>query len=78
VGFLAAAAVEGTLVALDKPDTRSWTTLPDRVFIARSRLPAGAHQVVVEVAGPGGRETHTTDVTVPEGGFVVLDVTTLR
>ena len=78
VGFLAAAAVEGTLVALDKPDTRSWTTLPDRVFIARSRLPAGAHQVVIDVAGPGGRETHTTDVTVPEGGFVVLDVTTLR
>lgn len=78
VGFLAAAAVEGTLVALDKPDTRSWSTLPDRVFIARSRLPAGAHSVVVEVAGPGGRETHTTDVTVPEGGFVVLDVTTLR
>lgn len=78
VGFLAAAAVEGTLVALDKPDTRSWSTLPDRVFIARSRLPAGAHTVVVEVAGPGGRETHTTDVTVPESGFVVLDVTTLR
>lgn len=78
VGFLAAAAVEGTLVALDKPDTRSWSTLPDRVFIARSRLPAGAHSVAVEVAGPGGRETHTTDVTVPEGGFVVLDVTTLR
>lgn len=78
VGFLAAAAVEGTLVALDKPDTRSWSTLPDRVFIARSRLPAGAHSVVVEVAGPGGRELHTTDVTVPDGGFVVLDVTTLR
>ena len=78
VVFLAAAAVEGTLVALDKPDTRSWTTLPDRVYIARSRLPAGAHQIVVDLAGPGGRETHTTDVTVPEGGFVVLDVTTLR
>lgn len=78
VGFLAAAALEGTLVALDKPDTRSWTTLPDRVYVARSRLPAGAHTVVVEAAGPGGRETRTFDVTVPEGGFVVLDVTTLR
>jgi len=78
VGFLAAAALEGTLVALDKPDTRSWTTLPDRVFVARTRLPAGAHTVVVEVSGPGGRETHTTDVSVPQGGFVVLDVTTLR
>lgn len=78
VGFLAAAAVEGTLVALDKPDTRSWTTLPDRVYVARSPVPAGAHTVVVEAAGPGGRETRTFDVTVPKGGFVVLDVTTLR
>ncbi|MGH1345220.1 MAG: hypothetical protein ACRBN8_26900 [Nannocystales bacterium] len=78
VGFLAAAALEGTLVALDKPDTRSWTTLPDRVYVARSRVPAGAHTVVVEAAGPGGRETRTFDVTVPQGGFVVLDVTTLR
>ncbi len=78
VGFLAAAALEGTLVALDKPDTRSWTTLPDRVFVARSRLPAGAHSVAVEVAGPGGREIRTFEVTVPQGGFVVLDVTTLR
>lgn len=78
VGFLAAAALEGTLVALDKPDTRSWTTLPDRVYVARSRLPAGAHTVVVEAAGPGGRETRTFDVNVPEGGFLVLDVTTLR
>lgn len=78
VGFLAAAALEGTLVALDKPDTRSWTTLPDRVYVARSRVPAGAHTVVVEAAGPGGRETRTFDVTIPKGGFVVLDVTTLR
>ncbi|MEM6294309.1 MAG: hypothetical protein AAGA54_23750 [Myxococcota bacterium] len=78
VGFLAAAAVEGTLVALDKPDTRSWTTLPDRVFIGRSRVPAGAHKVRVDIAGNGGREQRTYDVTVPEGGFVVLDVTTLR
>ncbi len=78
VGFLAAAAVEGTLVALDKPDTRSWTTLPDRVFIARTRVPAGAHSVEVDISGPGGRERRVTDVVVPKGGFVVLDVTTLR
>ncbi len=78
VGFLAAAALEGTLVALDKPDTRSWTTLPSRVFVARTRVPAGAHSVNVEVSGAGGREVRSVDVTVPTGGFVVLDVTTLR
>ncbi len=78
VGFLAAAAVEGTLVALDKPDTRSWTTLPDRVYVARTQVPAGSHSIDIEISGPGGREHRVTDVTVPQGGFVVLDVTTLR
>jgi hypothetical protein len=78
VGFLAAAAVEGTLVALDKPDTRSWTTLPAQVYIARAEVLPGAHRVIVTVSGPRGSQTHTTDVKVPAGGFVVLDVTTLR
>ena len=78
IGFLAAAAIEGTLVALDKPDTRSWTTLPARVHVARATVPAGKHRVVVTVRGPGGWETRTTQVSVPAGGFAVVDVTTLR
>ncbi|MEX1362348.1 MAG: hypothetical protein AB1Z98_04435 [Nannocystaceae bacterium] len=78
VGFLAAAAIEGTLVALDKPDTRSWSTLPDRVHIGRAVVPPGAHTVEVTVFGPGGKERHTTEVQVQEGGFTVVDVTTLR
>jgi hypothetical protein len=78
VGFLAAAAVEGTLVALDKPDTRSWTTLPARVYMGRAFVPAGKHSLLVEASGKGGRERHSVDVNVPPGGFVVLDVTTLR
>jgi len=78
VGFLAAAAVEGTLVALDKPDTRSWSTLPGRVFIGRQRVAAGRHQVEVALTGPGGQERRVYDVDVPADGFVVLDVTSLR
>jgi tetratricopeptide (TPR) repeat protein len=78
VGFLAAAAVEGTMVALDKPDTRSWTTLPARIYVGRTFVPPGKHRLVVTAAGRGGRERRTVDVTVPPGGFVVLDVTTLR
>jgi hypothetical protein len=78
VGFLAAAALEGTLVALDKPDTRSWSTLPARVFVARTRVPAGKHHLQVTASGNRGREVRDVDVTVPAGGFVVLDVTTLR
>src|SRR5690606_41199324 len=43
LGFLAAALVAGTLVALDRPDTRSWTVLPARAPVARGRVPAGTH-----------------------------------
>ncbi len=78
VGFLAAAAIEGTMVALDKPDTRSWSTLPDKVHIGRAVVPPGAHSVEVTVFGPGGKERHTTELEVAEGGFAVVDVTTLR
>jgi len=78
VGFLAAAALEGTLVALDKPDTRSWSTLPSKVHIGRTQVPAGAHTVEVTVFGPAGKERHTTEIEVQKGGFVVVDVTTLR
>jgi uncharacterized protein len=78
IGFLAAAALEGTMVALDRPDTRSWTTLPAKVFVARARVPAGKHSIDVTVRGPGGWERRTTEVDVPAGGFAVVDVTTLR
>lgn len=78
VGFLAAAAIEGTMVALDKPDTRSWSTLPEKVHIGRAVVPAGAHTVEITVFGPGGKERHTAELEVQEGGFAVVDVTTLR
>ncbi|MBX7079373.1 MAG: hypothetical protein K1X88_09325 [Nannocystaceae bacterium] len=78
IGFLAAAAIEGTLVALDKPDTRSWSTLPARVHVARATVPAGKHRVEVTVRGPGGWQRKTVPISMPAGGFVVLDVTTLR
>ncbi len=78
IGLLAAFAVEGTLVALDKPDTRSWTLLPAYVYMARTPVPAGAHQVQVWMRGNGLKEVRTIDVTVPEKGYLVLDVTPLR
>jgi hypothetical protein len=76
-GWLAALAVEGTMVALDKPDTRSWTMLASRVYVARTRVPAGKHQIVVWVKGTG-EEKHTFEIEVKPGGWTVLDVTTLR
>lgn len=78
VGLLSALAVEGTMVALDKPDTRSWTTLPDKVFIGRAQVPPGQHTLEILVQGNGGHERRTATVNVGQGGYVVLDVTTLR
>ncbi|TPV94822.1 MAG: hypothetical protein B7733_13495 [Myxococcales bacterium FL481] len=78
LGLLAALAVEGTMVALDKPDTRSWTLLPGRILVSRVPVPPGKHTVEVTVRGPGGRETHRSEVDVSAGGFAVVDVTTLR
>jgi hypothetical protein len=78
VGLLSALAIEGTMVALDKPDTRSWTTLPARVFIGRARVPPGQHTLDILVQGNGGQERRTASVNVGQGGYVVLDVTTLR
>jgi hypothetical protein len=78
VGLLSALAIEGAMVALDKPDTRSWTTLPDRVWIGRVTVPPGQHTLEIIVQGNGGEERRTATVNVGEGGYVVLDVTTLR
>ncbi len=78
LGLISALAVEGLLVALDKPDTRSWTTLPDRVFIGRVQVPPGEHTLEVVVEGNGGSERHTASVNVAEGGYAVVDITTLR
>jgi hypothetical protein len=75
LGILAAFAVEGSLVALDKPDTRSWTFLSQRILIARTRVQPGDHQIEVRVVGS---ESRSTLVNVPEGGFSVVVVTVPR
>jgi tetratricopeptide (TPR) repeat protein len=76
IGLLAALATEGSLVALDRPDTRSWTFLPDQIEIARTPVSAGDHQLEVQI--PGAGESRSITVTVPEGGFAVVVVTVPR
>lgn len=74
---LGALAVEGALVAADRPDTRSWTLVPGYVYIVRNRVEAGTHKVDIRL---NGKEplNKTIDVVVPEGGFAAIVVTTLR
>lgn len=77
VGLLAALAVEGSLVGLDKPDTRSWSFLPDTVHVGRRRMLPGEHHVKVDLAG-GAKVRREFDIEVPAGGFRMALISELR
>ena len=38
-------------IATEKADTRSWSTLPDSIHILRLNLPAGEHQLMLNING---------------------------
>ncbi|MCC6527055.1 MAG: hypothetical protein IT373_30690 [Polyangiaceae bacterium] len=69
-GLLVGLATTAALAAFDTPDTRSWTTLPARMALARLRVPAGKHRVRLR-AGGLGREV-TVDVGPGGHAFVSL------
>ncbi len=74
VGTLLSLGTQATLTATDVPDTRSWATLPARIGIARVRLPAGKHQVLVSV----GKTEKQVTVDLTPKGWSVVSVTSLR
>lgn len=76
-GMLAALITEAALVALDKPDTRSWTFLPARIYVCRARAEPGQHEIQVELLGTA-RQTRTIQVDVPRGGYRVIVITEPR
>lgn len=78
LGFLASALVEGTMVAMDRPDTRSWSTLPAQVHLARVPVEAGEHTIEIALRGRAGLSRHHRTVNVEPGGFAVVDLSTLR
>lgn len=43
-------------VATETADTRGWLTLPEHVQLVRLTLPAGTHDVTLDLLGPGGRD----------------------
>jgi len=73
LGVLAALIAQGAMVAADKPDTRSWATLPARISLVRTRLPAGAHRVEVNVSG----RRYVRNVTIAPAQWMVLNITDL-
>ena len=77
VGIVAGLGAEAVMVGLDKPDTRSWTFLPGRVWVARTTVAAGPHEVVVQLEGEGG-VSRRVPIEVTEGGFAAVVVTEPR
>jgi tetratricopeptide (TPR) repeat protein len=77
VAILAGLISEGLLVAADRPDTRSWTLLPNRMFVSRMRVTAGVHQVEVGL-GSGDAAWQSFSVEVPENGYALVIVMPLH
>jgi hypothetical protein len=67
IGLLASSL---TSAAIDQPDLRAWQVLPDRITVARLRLPVGDHPI--EVVRDGVAVTIGT-VSVAPGSVVVLN-----
>jgi hypothetical protein len=70
---LAAAAVTIGSAALASADDRTWRALPSDIFIARGRLPRGAHSVTLETSqGPRNARVEVS------GRYAVVDFRLLR
>jgi hypothetical protein len=58
-------------VATERADTRSWSTLPERISLAVLEVPPGPVQV--EVISPTTGRSISATAIVPEGGLAFLD-----
>jgi hypothetical protein len=59
-------------VMSERADTRSWSTLPNRVYLARLPLVAGRHEVRVELEGDAVVRDYTVELAPGEKRFVSL------
>jgi tetratricopeptide (TPR) repeat protein len=62
--------------ALERADTRSWSLLPDRISVARMKLPPGEHHVRIELVDEDGGVGETVDlgtVTLVPRGTLILN-----
>jgi len=67
LGLLAGLATEATLIAADRPDTRSWTSIPAEVHVARVRVPPGPHRIDAHFAAAWGSRPARAESNVPLG-----------
>jgi hypothetical protein len=73
--MLGSLAAQITALATERADTRSWLTLPANILMARLPLPAGAHNVTVDLLDGMGRQIERTEyrgVVITRGGKTFL------
>ena len=61
-------------VVTETADTRSWSTLPRSIYLARLDLPAGRYRLEADLLGPDGRSVGSIafdDVDVRAGSYVI-------
>lgn len=59
-------------VVSERADTRSWSTLPSRIYLARLPLPPGRHAVRVELAGVAVTRDYEVELAPGEKRFISL------
>ncbi len=74
LGSLANLAVQAGMNAADKPDTRSWMTLPARIQLIRVQLGDGTHPISVKV----GKKTDRRNVVIDQNSVNVVNFSRLR
>ncbi len=62
-------------VLTERADTRCWLTLPDRLAVARLRLPPGRHELRLEYLDQAGSvvSSESETIEVVDGGFTFLN-----
>jgi len=74
LGLLLSLGTQATLTALDTPDTRSWSMLPARIAIGRTRVRPGVHWVYTNVRG----QRLKRKITLGPRQWIVIVDTVLR
>jgi hypothetical protein len=75
------AGLEATRIATERADVRSWRTLPDKILMAVTPLPAGAHSLSLRFTGAGGNlitERVVDGIEVQAGRKTFLAVRTVH
>jgi hypothetical protein len=59
-------------LAVERADTRSWRTLPAKIYLSRVYVPPGQYGVAVSMCGVRKKTSHTLDMKAGQTRFVLL------